>query len=300
MPAVKATISSVKIAMDSFAEAIAASKSETLRSNSFFLSSLVSRVFSQYSFFESSSACSCFKVATMPSIMARTFSKPIFLPRRARKMASSFGRLDGNSVFKLAARAARALARKLAAPTWTCMKLALALGNVALKSSRASSSLSTLIVSAKATSSSARNLLRSSHSFAFLSQSSFKLDENCLSASSASLVSPKSFFICAMDTPSSPILAVLVSMASDRKAFSFFLAAMSSSNERMAASSASDASLRLPPISSCNSLRIPTICPLCGEYSESDLLDRKARMVWRSSSLMSRLSEVSLRRTSAE
>mmetsp|Transcript_12387 Transcript_12387/g.24975 ORF Transcript_12387/g.24975 Transcript_12387/m.24975 type:complete len:230 (-) Transcript_12387:25-714(-) len=223
--------------MDSCAEAIAASRSETLRSNSFFLSSLVSRVFSQYSFFESSSACSCFKVATMPSIMARTFSKPIFLPRRARKMASSFGRLDGNSVFKLAARAARALARKLAAPTWTCMKLALALGNVALKSSRASSSLSTLIVSAKATSSSARNLLRSSHSFAFLSQSSFKLDENCLSASSASLVSPKSFFICAMDTPSSATFASFASIAWLAKFFCFLIASINCACADIASSS---------------------------------------------------------------
>mmetsp|Transcript_103488 Transcript_103488/g.298046 ORF Transcript_103488/g.298046 Transcript_103488/m.298046 type:complete len:232 (-) Transcript_103488:542-1237(-) len=231
--------------------------------------------------------------------MAMILSKPIFLPRKANEMRSSCGRSARMTLAMPCLMAARARARKaiVLARTWT---KALGLGSVALNNSKASSSFNTLIVSASATSSSARTLLRSSHSAVLVSQLFLNSALSCVSAAMASEVSSLSFFICAMDTPSSPILAVLVSMASDRKAFSFFLAAMSSSNERMAASSASDASLRLPPISSCNSLRIPTICPLCGEYSESDLLDRKARMVWRSSSLMSRLSEVSLRRTSAE
>eukprot|EP00418_Pyrodinium_bahamense_P070376 CAMPEP_0179098226 /NCGR_PEP_ID=MMETSP0796-20121207/45255_1 /TAXON_ID=73915 /ORGANISM="Pyrodinium bahamense, Strain pbaha01" /LENGTH=73 /DNA_ID=CAMNT_0020795999 /DNA_START=37 /DNA_END=255 /DNA_ORIENTATION=- len=73
------------------------------------------------------------------------------------------------------------------------MKLALAEGNVFLKTSRASSSFKTLIVSAKAFNSSARVRLTSSHSSVFVEQLVSSSALNLVSAASDSWVSVKSF-----------------------------------------------------------------------------------------------------------
>merc|ERR1719329_2032288 len=78
--------------MFSLASVMAASRSDTVFSNAFFLSSARSNCTSQYSFLLLSSCCSFFNSATKSSIMPMTFSKPIFLPRRAREMKSSSGR----------------------------------------------------------------------------------------------------------------------------------------------------------------------------------------------------------------
>merc|ERR1712008_251873 len=150
--------------MASLAFSIAVSRSEIECSNPFFLSSAKSNSFPQYSFFESSSACSTLSVATISSIILMTFSNPIFFPCNARDNNSNCAFLG---LFCMTCSSSvNALARKFRADTSICMKLE-ALGKVFLKSSSASSSFSTLMVSAKAANSSARVLTITSHSFFF-------------------------------------------------------------------------------------------------------------------------------------
>eukprot|EP00418_Pyrodinium_bahamense_P076381 CAMPEP_0179051226 /NCGR_PEP_ID=MMETSP0796-20121207/21137_1 /TAXON_ID=73915 /ORGANISM="Pyrodinium bahamense, Strain pbaha01" /LENGTH=79 /DNA_ID=CAMNT_0020747763 /DNA_START=21 /DNA_END=257 /DNA_ORIENTATION=- len=77
--------------------------------------------------------------------MDTTLSKPIFRPLSANSMRSSSGRAGNGaamSVFRATVdrRAAKARAFREAVFIWNCMKLALALGSVVLKSSNASSS----------------------------------------------------------------------------------------------------------------------------------------------------------------
>mmetsp|Transcript_32680 Transcript_32680/g.64362 ORF Transcript_32680/g.64362 Transcript_32680/m.64362 type:complete len:259 (-) Transcript_32680:390-1166(-) len=158
-----------------------------------------------------------------------------------------------------------------------CTKaLALALGNVFLNKSRASSSFSTLIVSAMATSSSARVFDRSSHSAFFSAQLLSRPARNFLSSSNAACVSDRSSSICTMATPMLPMDSVFASIACDNASTSFFFADIRPSYDSMALFSASVASARALLISSRISFKMPVISPLFGAYSLLCEPDRKA------------------------
>mmetsp|Transcript_115964 Transcript_115964/g.237112 ORF Transcript_115964/g.237112 Transcript_115964/m.237112 type:complete len:216 (+) Transcript_115964:929-1576(+) len=206
--------------------AMAASESARARSRSFFLSSERSNCAPQYVFLLSSSVCSFFRVATMASIISKTLLKPIFLPRSARAIRSSRGRSPG--IVRLTAwSCARALMRtEVALLVSSCMKLLAEPGSVFLKRSRASSSLRTLMVSAKAASSSDRVCVRSSHSAVFVLQPFSRSARNFLSSSKASCVSPSSFFFSAISMANSPTFRVFVSMDAVRALISCVFASM--------------------------------------------------------------------------
>mmetsp|Transcript_49418 Transcript_49418/g.137299 ORF Transcript_49418/g.137299 Transcript_49418/m.137299 type:complete len:252 (-) Transcript_49418:75-830(-) len=226
MPVSNAAISAASCSMEPFSSSMAVSESLTDNSNDFFLSSDSSNEASQYSFLPSSPSCSFLRLTTSSSINAMTFSKPAALPFSARAMRSSAGARD----LCAAARriwSARALCDL--AVTVTCTKLALAPGKVFLNKSRASSSLRTLMVSASASSSSARVFLTTSHSCVFVAQPSSSSCLNFLSASSACLVSSKSLAVSASSTPSSPTRVILLSICAWSVSTSFFFAAISSS-----------------------------------------------------------------------
>mmetsp|Transcript_11792 Transcript_11792/g.35279 ORF Transcript_11792/g.35279 Transcript_11792/m.35279 type:complete len:290 (-) Transcript_11792:437-1306(-) len=263
MPAFSAAISSVSVAMSSFAFSMLVSLSEIARDRDFFLSSARSNCSRQYSFLWSSLACSAFRVAIISSTMAMTFSKPIFLPLRASAMRSRRTRCGPFAPCAFSS-AARARARRAPAVVRTSTKLEAALGSVFLKSSSASSSFRSLIVSASALSSSPRVFTRASHSFFFFAQLSSRLARNSLSAASASWVSLRSPFICTRATPSSPTFSIFVSMAAVSTVTSFFFAAMSSPYVLTAPSSVAVASARLLDISSPSCFRMPVTWPLCG------------------------------------
>mmetsp|Transcript_105865 Transcript_105865/g.287351 ORF Transcript_105865/g.287351 Transcript_105865/m.287351 type:complete len:227 (-) Transcript_105865:763-1443(-) len=219
-------MSSWAAAMPSWALAMAVSASEMSRSNPFFLSSASSNCLPQYSFLLSSSTCSRFRVATIPSIIAITFAKPIFLPLSASMMTSRSALLLGRAAFR---RRSRARARTAADLRSTCTSAALGEGRVFLNSSRASSSLRILMVSAIATSSSWRVLLRASHSASFVAQPCSSSFSTAWSSSSCASVSERSFFSSTIETPSSPDRWVFDSICAVRASTSFFLADMSSS-----------------------------------------------------------------------
>mmetsp|Transcript_64506 Transcript_64506/g.165988 ORF Transcript_64506/g.165988 Transcript_64506/m.165988 type:complete len:227 (-) Transcript_64506:771-1451(-) len=226
MPASRAAISSVSVLIASFALSMAVSSSATLRSKTFFLSSALSNWELQYSTLWSSSSCSCLRVATISPIILITFSKPIFLLRRASEMKS---RRAASGRLRTAFRRARAFARNAALLARICTKLEEALGSVFLKRSSASSSLSTLMVSARATSSSARVFLISSHSAVFVSQLFCRPSLNFVSSPSASCVSTRSFSMPEISTPRSPTRVISVSIWACSVATSFFFAAISAS-----------------------------------------------------------------------
>mmetsp|Transcript_36552 Transcript_36552/g.79779 ORF Transcript_36552/g.79779 Transcript_36552/m.79779 type:complete len:236 (+) Transcript_36552:774-1481(+) len=208
IPVSTASISVESKATPSCALAMAASESESERSRTFFLSSAKSSCLPQYSFLWSSSTCSFLRFFTMPSIMAVTFSKPACLPcsaitRRSRRLRSPVHapanlRAAPRATTKARIRCARALSPR------TCTKLTLEAGKVFLKSSRASSSLRTLMVSAKAVSSSERTFTLSSHSEAFVAQPFSSSAWNFWSSSNAASVLERLFFICSIATPNSP------------------------------------------------------------------------------------------------
>mmetsp|Transcript_95096 Transcript_95096/g.264460 ORF Transcript_95096/g.264460 Transcript_95096/m.264460 type:complete len:244 (-) Transcript_95096:826-1557(-) len=217
IPASRAEISSVSVASPSCALAMACSSSEMVRSKDFLLSSLTSSCFWQYSNFSSSSLCSFFKTVIMSSHILMTLSKPPRLTAFLPVSASARRSKPGSSPWLEACRALRitatARARRCDTSSRTCTKLALAaLGKVFLNSSSASSWLRTLMVSAKATSSSARVFLRSSHSAVFVSQFFSRSARNFWSSSKAASVSARSSFICTMATPISPIWLVFISI----------------------------------------------------------------------------------------
>mmetsp|Transcript_118872 Transcript_118872/g.233493 ORF Transcript_118872/g.233493 Transcript_118872/m.233493 type:complete len:201 (+) Transcript_118872:163-765(+) len=196
----------------------------------------------------------------MSSIILITFSNPEVLPFNASSMRSRPGETR-----PLLATAARIIFNALArwavtdAESWT--KLELAPGNVPLKSSKESSSLSTLIVSARANSSSARVFLTSSHSASLVEQPASNSCLNLVSSSSASFVSSTSLAISARRTPRLPTRVILSSICACNEATSFCFAARSSSWFLMALSSAAVASLRLLDISSWIVFKIPMISP---------------------------------------
>mmetsp|Transcript_25340 Transcript_25340/g.80542 ORF Transcript_25340/g.80542 Transcript_25340/m.80542 type:complete len:228 (+) Transcript_25340:828-1511(+) len=223
MPFSSAATSSVRVAMAPFASSMALPRSEAARSSSFFLSSFLSSSSSQYAFFWSSPTCSFPSRATMPSIMARTFSKLTFFPRRAsaRKSRRGSARLLWPRLLAARARSACRL---------TSLPLALVcsregLGSVFLKSSRASSSLRILMVSARATSSSARVFCTTSHSALFFSQFLSRSARNCLSSASDLVVSSRSAFRASISRPVCPWRPSLASMACVLLLISFSLAA---------------------------------------------------------------------------
>mmetsp|Transcript_64489 Transcript_64489/g.199971 ORF Transcript_64489/g.199971 Transcript_64489/m.199971 type:complete len:259 (+) Transcript_64489:780-1556(+) len=232
IPSSSCPISSANVEMSSLAVAIAASSSETLRSRSFFLSSVASNCAAQYSFFELSSSCSFFSTTTMLSIIPRIFSKPprpvAFLPASATAKRSSPARSPTPAPRRALRTSASARLRRASALAPTCTRAALALGSVFLKSSSASSSFRTLIVSARAASSSVRVALISSHSFVFVPQPFARSARSSPSSARDPCVSSRSLPMLAMETPSSPMRVFSVSICSVRVATSFFLAAMSS------------------------------------------------------------------------
>mmetsp|Transcript_118799 Transcript_118799/g.343559 ORF Transcript_118799/g.343559 Transcript_118799/m.343559 type:complete len:240 (-) Transcript_118799:18-737(-) len=207
IPSCNADISAASFSIEPSSSSMVVCESLMEISSSFFLSSALSNSLLQYSFFASSPFCSFCKLEIISSIMAITFSKPAVLPLNAMAIKSRAGRLE-----PLLRRICSARARCDDALTCTCMKLALALGNVFLKTSSASSSLRTLMVSARATSSSALVFLISSHSCVFVAQPSSSSCLNFLSAASASFVSSRSFAHSASSTPSSPTRVILLSI----------------------------------------------------------------------------------------
>mmetsp|Transcript_21886 Transcript_21886/g.69081 ORF Transcript_21886/g.69081 Transcript_21886/m.69081 type:complete len:205 (+) Transcript_21886:688-1302(+) len=179
IPSSSCPISSANVEMSSLAVAIAASSSETLRSRSFFLSSVASNCAAQYSFFELSSSCSFFSTTTMLSIIPRIFSKPprpvAFLPASATAKRSSPARSPTPAPRRALRTSASARLRRASALAPTCTRAALALGSVFLKRSKASSSFRMLMVSRIADSSSLRVFTRSSYSPFLPSQSCSRL-----------------------------------------------------------------------------------------------------------------------------
>jgi len=157
---------------------------------------------------------------------------------------------------------ARARRSDVFTDSWT--KLALGPGKVFLNRSRASSSFSTLIVSASATSSSERVFDRSSHSEVFVEQLFCRFCRKSLSALRAAWVSDKSSFACTMETPNTPICLVFASTVASSAPTSLFLAATSSSNALTAASSVAVSSARFFDMVSPSCFRIPVMLPLCG------------------------------------
>mmetsp|Transcript_42976 Transcript_42976/g.115838 ORF Transcript_42976/g.115838 Transcript_42976/m.115838 type:complete len:357 (-) Transcript_42976:497-1567(-) len=282
----RALISSFVVLMASSASAMAVSRSEAVRSSPLSWSSELSSCFSQYSFLCPSSICSFLRVSTSPSIIFRTLSKPIFFPCRAmtrKSMSARPGR------YRMTASWTRSRARFLSTKprVRTCTKLAPGLGNVFLKRSRASSLLRISMVSAIACSSSARVVVRSSHSPFFLSQLDSRSARNFWSSISASSVSERSSFICTISTARSPLRFILVSMDLVSAPTSFCLAATRSSKFLMAASSVAVASARLLDISAPISFRMPTTSLLLGAYSRPWPPDKNDSTVCRSTSSMS-------------
>mmetsp|Transcript_105793 Transcript_105793/g.257020 ORF Transcript_105793/g.257020 Transcript_105793/m.257020 type:complete len:212 (+) Transcript_105793:840-1475(+) len=211
MPFSSAATSSVRVAMLPSASSMALPKSETANSSSFFSSSFLSSSDSQYAFFLSSLACSWPSNSTMLSIMVRTLSKLTFFPWSASTKKSRRGSASILRCRLLAMSACNACRR-------TSLPLALVcrsegLGSVFLKSSRESSSLRILMVSARATSSSERVFCTTSHSAFFFSQFLSRSAKNFLSSSNDFVVSSKSSFKASISKPVCPLRSSLDSMA---------------------------------------------------------------------------------------
>mmetsp|Transcript_67734 Transcript_67734/g.191965 ORF Transcript_67734/g.191965 Transcript_67734/m.191965 type:complete len:266 (+) Transcript_67734:283-1080(+) len=264
MAASRAAISSPSEAMEPSISSIAVSESEAESSRLFFLSSVASSSFSQYSFLPSSSSCSLLRLATILSIMEVTFSKPRCLPLSASAMRSSSGATPASARRRPRARptASRAFALAASVLTPTCRKPVA--GRVFLKISSDASSFKTLMVSASVASSSARVCVRSSHSFAFVSQFLLRSARKAWSAAIACCVSSRSCLAEMISTASSPTRLDFTSIAAVRARTSFLLAAMSSPCWEIAESSSAVMSASDFSMSSCSCLRMPWISPLWG------------------------------------
>mmetsp|Transcript_117899 Transcript_117899/g.313667 ORF Transcript_117899/g.313667 Transcript_117899/m.313667 type:complete len:205 (-) Transcript_117899:464-1078(-) len=203
----------------------------------------------------------------MLSIIFMTFPKPTcFEPSASsrRPMPGCESRALLLACAPAARRTERARARTDAAFACSWTKLALALGSVFLNSSRLSSSFNTLIVSARATSSSALVAFTSSHSLVLVSQPVFSWAKNCVSSDRESFVSFKSALMLAISTPSSPMRLLSASIWTVSKATSFFFAPMRASWVLIADPSAATASSRPLDISSLSCCSMPVISPLLG------------------------------------
>mmetsp|Transcript_6315 Transcript_6315/g.14456 ORF Transcript_6315/g.14456 Transcript_6315/m.14456 type:complete len:209 (+) Transcript_6315:638-1264(+) len=200
MPALRSAISVVHSAMAPLSSSIAVVDTSIERSSSFAVSSDLSSSASQYFFFWSSPACSAFRFVIISSISLITFSKPCALPCSAsitRSRAEPPRRGEPRSTASARARSAREL-------SWICTRLAEGAGNVFLNNSRASSALRTLMVSASASSSSARTLHRASHSAVLVAQPFCSSARYFLSSARVSFVSSRSLLSSATSTLSSP------------------------------------------------------------------------------------------------
>mmetsp|Transcript_50532 Transcript_50532/g.117978 ORF Transcript_50532/g.117978 Transcript_50532/m.117978 type:complete len:244 (+) Transcript_50532:732-1463(+) len=206
MPFSSVLSSSVRVLIMSVASSILMSRSEILCSKTFFLSSVKSNCFSQYSFLCSSSSCSLPSVSMRLSIILKTLSKFTFLPVNARAIKSMPALLRG--ALRTMSKAFDLAFTELCE---TCMRLAL--GSVFLNNSKASSSLRILMVSAIAASSFCRNSVISFHSAAFSSQDFKVSSANFLSSMSAFSVSERSACMVAICTPALPTRIVLSSIA---------------------------------------------------------------------------------------
>mmetsp|Transcript_37983 Transcript_37983/g.85538 ORF Transcript_37983/g.85538 Transcript_37983/m.85538 type:complete len:240 (+) Transcript_37983:763-1482(+) len=201
MPSVNALISSVSVLIVSVSSSMEMSKSLIICSNSFFLSSVLSKVFSQYSFLWSSSCCSFAKTSTKSSINFKTLSKFTFFPCKA--IAIRLRPTSSEPFFDFAWRTmSNALLRSWLSLATICTKLGL--GSVFLNKSSASSSLRIFIVWCMARSSSVRSFLRSSHSAVLFPQSFCRSAKNFLSSSNAASDSVSSPCMFTMLTCKSP------------------------------------------------------------------------------------------------
>mmetsp|Transcript_59862 Transcript_59862/g.151623 ORF Transcript_59862/g.151623 Transcript_59862/m.151623 type:complete len:266 (-) Transcript_59862:742-1539(-) len=227
MPAFKFLISSMMVLTASCISALEVSRFLAFRCKSFFLSSATSNSLIQYACLASSSFCSISKVTTNLSMRRRTCSMPTFRPRNAKETKSMWTPWPRGSFARASCREPRASSRTEAADCCNCKKLAAELGNVFLNKSRASSSLRTLIVSAKATISWARIFLPSSWMALFFSQFFCKSTKKALSSTTDFDESLKSFFIVASCTPMSPTLLSFSSMDLVIAITSFLFASMS-------------------------------------------------------------------------
>mmetsp|Transcript_55628 Transcript_55628/g.154943 ORF Transcript_55628/g.154943 Transcript_55628/m.154943 type:complete len:240 (+) Transcript_55628:910-1629(+) len=230
-----------------------ASASEMVFSRDFFLSSAESSSLPQYSSLESSSSCSVFRVETISSIILITLSKLGAPPWRDSAIMATRGSLEARAAPR--ARSAAVLVSR----EWAEVCSSVGDGRVFLKSSSASSSLRILMVSARASSSSARVLHRASHSASFVAQLFFSSARNAWSSLSASEVSSLSLLICAIETASSPDFWIFSSIILMRALDSAVFAPMSSLKMCWAFSSACVASASVVAISSPSCFSRPTI-----------------------------------------
>mmetsp|Transcript_76668 Transcript_76668/g.119801 ORF Transcript_76668/g.119801 Transcript_76668/m.119801 type:complete len:297 (+) Transcript_76668:57-947(+) len=260
MPSSSASISEASVAIPSFVSAIDLDKSDTANSNSFALSSVASIVVSQYSFFSSSEICSFLRSATISSIIVNTFSKLTFLPLSASAMR--FTRKSPFSPRPACCKATNARFFTDCPFAANCNRAGV--GSVFLNNSSASSSLSSLIVSAIASNSSARTLVLTAHSSSLVLQFFSKSFRKASSSIRLLVVSSRSSFWVTSCTPSSPMRVILLSIDFVKELISLVFAAINSSKSLIADVSSAVAVARLFSIVSVISLRIPTICPLWG------------------------------------
>mmetsp|Transcript_162309 Transcript_162309/g.515664 ORF Transcript_162309/g.515664 Transcript_162309/m.515664 type:complete len:227 (+) Transcript_162309:347-1027(+) len=226
MPSCKALISAAKVSKRPSICSMALSESAMDCSCCFCLSSDSSNWASQYSFLLSSPSCSLFKFTTISSTMVITFSKPAVFPWRAKAIKSNSGLFDFCAAAWINAKA-RAFCDATVTCTW--IKLELAPGKVFLKSSSASSSLSTVMVSESASNSSERVFLISSHSPVLVLQLVSSSDLNFSSAASASCVSSMSFPNSAISMPKRPLRSISTSICAWSVPTSFFFADINAS-----------------------------------------------------------------------
>mmetsp|Transcript_24653 Transcript_24653/g.54198 ORF Transcript_24653/g.54198 Transcript_24653/m.54198 type:complete len:219 (+) Transcript_24653:1256-1912(+) len=208
-----------------------------------------------------------------------TLSNPPFFPWRARASKSSWGFPYRRAA---ARRVLSALLRNWRSDSETCSKeLA---GRDFLNSSKASSLFKTLIVSARATNSSARLFLIASYSCAFVLQVLANSAEYPSFSSNVVSVSRRSFFSVVIFTARSPCRSVFSSIAACAAPISLFLADTKPLKLATASFSVSVISASLFSISSFIVFKMPMISPDCGE---SAFPCRKATTLARSSSMMS-------------
>mmetsp|Transcript_18589 Transcript_18589/g.48909 ORF Transcript_18589/g.48909 Transcript_18589/m.48909 type:complete len:411 (+) Transcript_18589:1121-2353(+) len=188
----------------------------------------------------------------MLSIMPRTLSKLTFFPRIAKEMRS---RRKSCALPPFRARRAWCNTSLLEYCTW--MKLDA--GMAFLNKSKASSSLRTLMVSARAMSSSALVFTISSHSPPRLPQSVSKVCRKAASSLRVFLESSRSSAAPTSSMPTSPRRAVFVSTADLRAAISFSLASMRASYCFLDSTSAVVASSKSFSMSSFIVLMMPRI-----------------------------------------
>mmetsp|Transcript_107924 Transcript_107924/g.281744 ORF Transcript_107924/g.281744 Transcript_107924/m.281744 type:complete len:243 (+) Transcript_107924:371-1099(+) len=238
---------------------IVLSRSLNFTPSTFLSSSAVSNSFSQYDFLPSSASCSCASRLTISSIIFSTLSKPFAPPCSAISIS-----VTRPSPLLAVRSALSALLRTSLLLTCSWSSEGPALGNVFVNKSSASSSFRILMVSAMASSSSVRILVRSSCSCFFVAQPLLSSARKALSSARVLAVSSLSSFMLAISRPSSPEASSFCSIAVVSASISAVLAAISASKTDTAFSSEAWASLRSFSMVSCICCRMPEICPACG------------------------------------